>query len=41
MASHHFMKRAPSLASAAEDMNDLIILATVKTEMLLLGYSVL
>ena len=35
------MKRALSYASAAEDMTDLMILATVKTEPLLGGYAVL
>ena len=33
------MKSALSSASAAEDMTDLMILATVRTEPLLVGYS--
>ena len=41
MASQQFMKRSPSLASAADDMTAFIILATVKTEPLLAGYYVL
>ena len=41
MASRQFRKKAPSLASAAEDMTALIILATVNTEPLLDVYSVL
>ena len=41
MDSQQFRKRAPSLASDAEDMTALIILATVKTEPLLAGYYVL
>ena len=41
MASRQFMKRAPSLYFAAEEMTAWIILATVKTEPLFAGYSVL
>ena len=41
MASRQLMKRALSYASAAEDMTDLMILATVKTDPLLGGYAVL
>ena len=39
--SAELMKSALSLASAAEDMTNLIILATVQTDPLLVGYSVL
>ena len=39
MASRQFTKSALSSASAAEDMTDLMILATVRTEPLLVGYS--
>ena len=38
MASRRFMKSALSLASAAEDMTDLMILATVETHLLVVGY---
>ena len=41
MTTQKFRKREPSSASAAEDMTDLIILATVNTETLLDGYDVL
>ena len=41
MALLKFRKRVLSSASAADDMTALIILATVKTEPLLAGYSVL
>ena len=40
MALRQLMKSALSSASAAEDMTDLMILATVRTEPLLVGYSV-
>ena len=39
MASRQLMKSALSSASAAEDRTDLMILATVRTEPLLVGYS--
>ena len=41
MALQQLMKRSPSSASVVEDMAVLIVLATVKTEPLLDGYSVL
>ena len=41
MSLQQFRKRALSSDSAAEDMTALIILATVKTEPLLAGHSVL
>ena len=41
MASRQLMKSALSSASATEDMTDLMILATVKTDLLLVGYSAL
>ena len=39
MASRQLMKSALSSASAAEDITDLMILATVRTDPLLVGYS--
>ena len=38
MASRQLMKSVLSSASAAEDMTDLMMLATVKTDPLLTGY---